>query len=159
MTLLRLVLGLVHVGVAAAWLGAMAYSLAVVQPTAARFFPTRSSFEDFAVSMAAGARPKVLAMIGTLAGSGVGVTVVELVDTDDPSGAWLAVVFVKAVVLVAATATFALVSWRLWPARLFAPVAELAVVQARFRRVALGLTALVASGLALGVVADVLGPT
>jgi hypothetical protein len=49
------------------------------------------------------------------------------------------------------------VSWRLWPARLYAHMsgsAELRRIQARFRAIAVVLTALIAGGLVAGVVAD-----
>lgn len=157
-TAVRVVLGVIHAGVAAAWVGSMLYSLLVVQPAAQRFFASPSRFEDFATAMASGARPKVLALIGALAASGAGLTVVEVAAADDVSALWLAVLAAKAVLLLAAATTFAVVSWRLWPARLFAAPAELEAVQGRFRRVALGMTGLVGLAFVLGVVADALGP-
>jgi hypothetical protein len=156
-TLLRVALAIVHVGAGAAWLGAMLYSLLVVRPKAARFLGDADELEDFTIVLAAGARPKVLALMGALALSGAGVTAVEIGSEDDPRSAWFALVAAKAVALVVAFGLFAYVSWRLWPARaqahaLRAP--ELAALQHRFRVVALALTATVAAGLVLGVVAD-----
>jgi uncharacterized membrane protein len=155
---LRLALALIHVGVAAVWVGSMLYSLGVVQPAALRFFGAPERFEDFAITMASGARWKVIALIGALALSGAGLTVLDVVEADALDRAWLGLVGAKAVLLVAATATFAAVSWRLWPARLFAPRSALEAVQVRFRRTATGLTGLVGVAFVLGVVTDAVGP-
>lgn len=60
--LIRAALGATHAGAAAIWLGAMAYSLAVVQPRAAALFDEPEEYERLAVALAAGARWKVLAL-------------------------------------------------------------------------------------------------
>jgi uncharacterized membrane protein len=150
---LRAVLLLAHLAAAATWLGGMVYSLAIVQPRARRFLGTAERYEGFAVALAAGARRGVLALVALLALSGAGLVAVEAGGAGDPGGLWAVLVAVKAVLLVAATAVFAHVSWRLWPARLFALPAELQALQARFRATALALTALVAAAFALGAVA------
>ncbi len=49
---------------------------------------------------------------------------------------------------------FAHISWRMWPARLFALPGELPDHRRRFRVVALTLTAMVGLAFALGTVAD-----
>jgi uncharacterized membrane protein len=149
---LRAVLLLAHLAAAATWLGGMVYSLAIVQPRARRFLGSADRYEGFAVALAAGARRGVLALIGLLAASGAGLVAVEIAGADDPGALWAVLVALKAVLLVAATAVFAHVSWRLWPARLFALPAELEALQARFRATALALTALVATAFALGAV-------
>ena len=137
---------------AAVWFGAMAYSLAVVQPRAARFLGDERRSEGFAATLAAGARWKVIGLIAVLAASGIALVLL----TGDRSGGWWALVVVKSVLLVAALALFANVSWRLWPARLFAPDSELPAVRRSFRRSAWALTAIVAAEIALGAAADVL---
>ncbi len=159
MTFARFLLGGLHTGVAAAWLGAMLYSLFVVQPRARSHLGSPAAFEALALALAAGARWKVLGLIAALAGSGIGLTAVEVATVDGAvAGGWLALMATKAVLLVAATAVFAAVSWRLWPARLFTPPSELAAVQDRFRGVALALIGLVAGALVAGVAADAVGP-
>src|SRR3954447_20911719 len=150
---LRAVLLLSHLAAAAAWLGGMVYSLAIVQPRARRFLGGADRYEAFAVSLAAGARHGVLALIALLAASGAGLVAVEVSGADDPGALWTVLAAVKAVLLVAAAALFAHVSWRQWPARLFALPAELEALQARFRASALALSALVAAAFALGAVA------
>ena len=60
----------------------------------------------------------------------------------------------KAVLLAVAVGIFARVSWRLWPARLFALAAELPRHQAGVRKTALALTAVVALAFVLGALAD-----
>lgn len=154
---LRAVLAIAHVGVTAAWLGAMLYSLFVVQPRLRAFFADADEREDLATVLAAGARRPVLALAATLAVSGAGLTGIELAEADGPNAAWIALVVVKAALLATAIALFVYVSWRLWPARLLAHMsgsAELPRIQARFRLIAMALTALIALGLVAGVVAD-----
>jgi hypothetical protein len=154
---LRTVLVLVHVVVAAAWLGGMLYSLVVVQPRLKTFFQDAGEREDFATVLASGARWKVLGLAAALALSGAGMTAIELNEADSPGGAWIALLVAKTALLAAAVGLFAYVSWWLWPRRLLANLSgspELEAIQARFRLIGLTLTALVASGLVAGVVAD-----
>ena len=75
----------VHAGTAAVWLGAMLYSLLVVQPRAAA---TLDDSEPLAVALAAGARWKAVAMVATLASSGAGLIAIE----DDPPTSWVVLV-------------------------------------------------------------------
>lgn len=134
--LLRAILVVLHVGLASVWLGAMVYSLAVVQPRAERFLGGAPRYEGFAVTLAAGARWKVLGLCAGLLASGVGLIAIQLSAHGGASTLWYLLVAVKAVLLVSAVALFAHVSWRLWPARLFALESELPVLQRRFRAVA-----------------------
>jgi hypothetical protein len=135
------VLVLVHVGVAAGWLGAMAYSLLVVQPRAERY--AGDDYEQFAAVLAAGARWPVVAMMAALALSGAGLVVVA------DQALW--VVVVKSALLAVSVALFWYVSWRLWPRRLFALPSELPAIRRRFRLVAYGLLATVGLSFVLGV--------
>ena len=139
----------VHAGTAAVWLGAMLYSLLVVQP---RAVAELEDPEPLFVALAAGARWKVIAMCAVLAASGAGLIAIE----DDASGAWAVLVGVKTALLIAALALFAHVSWRMWPARLFALPGDVPAHRRRFRAVALTLTGLVTAAFALGTVADTL---
>jgi uncharacterized membrane protein len=150
---LRAVLLLAHLAAAAAWIGAMAYSLAIVQPRARRFLGDAARYEEFATALAAGARRGVLALIAVLGASGAALVAVEVSRARDPGVGWTVLVAAKALLLVAAAAIFAHVSWRLWPARLFARADELEALQRRFRATALVLTAVVATAFALGAVA------
>jgi hypothetical protein len=154
---LQTVLVLVHVIVAAAWLGAMLYSIFVVQPRLKAFFADAGEREDFATVLAAGARWKVLGLAAALLLSGAGMTAIELNEADSPSGGWIALVVAKAALLAAAIALFAYVSWWLWPRRLLANLSgspELREIQARFRVISVALAALIAAGLVAGVVAE-----
>jgi len=119
---------------AAAWLGAMLYSLLVVQPRATEYFGALHRYESFAVVLGAGVRWKVIAMAAALAVSGAGLVAIQIARADDPSTLWIALVVAKAVLLLLAVALFAHVSWRLWPARIFAATAELPAIQMRFPR-------------------------
>ena len=133
----------VHVTVSAMWLGAMGYSLFVVQPRLARFVdndPTR--VEEIHRELAHGNRWRVAALIATLWLTGIGLVWLH-------PGAWL-LVAVKTAALAGATALFWWVSWRGWPQRVFALPAELPALQLRFRRIAIAMFALVALGFASG---------
>src|SRR3712207_363939 len=128
----------------------MLYSLLVVQPRAAA---TLDDPEPLFVALAAGARWKVIAMVAVLAASGGGLIAIK----DDATTAWAVLVALKALLLIAALALFAHVSWRMWPARLFALPAELPRHRRRFRTVALTLTGMVGVAFVLGTVAGSLG--
>jgi hypothetical protein len=146
-----LLLVLVHVGVGAVWLGSMVYSLGVVQPRIGRLFGDPARAEDVYRELAAGNRWRVVALIGVLGLSGA--ALVPLLSDDHGDGWWWTLIALKAGLLIAAAGCFWWVSWRGWPARIFALPAELPALHRRFRRVALLMTTLVALALALGVVA------
>jgi hypothetical protein len=143
---------LVHLGVGALWLGSMSYSLFVVQPRVARVLPDPAQAEELYREFGAGNRWRVIGLIATLAVTGVGLAVVIVVQNGQSVAWWLAI-GAKGLLLVAASALFWWVSWRGWPRRIFALPAELPATQARFRRVALVMTGLVACAFGLGVVA------
>ncbi len=105
------------------WLGSMVYSLAVVQPKIARFFPDEERREEFLVTLANGNRWPVVGLVAGLvvSGSVVAITGAGAVSTGYAVAVGLDVV---------AAAIFVDVSWRHWPARVFALPAELP----RFRR-------------------------
>jgi hypothetical protein len=144
------VLILVHVGVGAVWLGAMGYSLFVVQPRVRRVLPDPVRAEELYRELAAGNRWRVIALIGLLGASGVGLLFVQ----DGHSYGWWLTIWLKVLALVGASALFWWVSWRGWPRRIFALPAELPAEQHRFRRVALAMTALASLGFGLGLVAS-----
>jgi hypothetical protein len=130
--LLRAVLLLVHVVTGVGWLGAMAYSLFLVQPKAARFFGTDDDrHEDFLVTLAHGNRWRVVALLAALALSGVG-----LAALTGGGGWWWAGVAAQAALFAVAGTAFWWVSWRAWPARVFATPDERPAWRRRFRRAA-----------------------
>ncbi len=133
----------VHVTVAAMWLGAMGYSLFVVQPRLARMVgndPVR--VEEIHRELAHGNRWRVAALIATLWLTGVGLVLLH-------PGSW-PLIAVKALALAGATGLFWWVSWRGWPQRVFALPSELPALQLRFRRIAIAMFALVALAFAAG---------
>jgi len=142
---------LVHTGVGAVWLGSMVYSLGVVQPRVGRLFGDPVRAEDVYRELAAGNRWRVVILIVTLAASGVGLA--GRSDHPVTGDWWWALITVKGGLTVAAAACFWWVSWRGWPARVFALPAELPALQRRFRWVALVMTGLVGAAFVLGVVA------
>ena len=140
-----------HVLAAAIWLGAMVYSLAVVQPRSRRFLGDEETREGFAATLASGARYPVLALIAVIAISGGALAAIG--GDGGRSEGWWALVAIKGGVLVAALAVFAWVTWRLWPARIFSGPGEREAVRRRFAAAAATLLGLVAIGTLLGVAA------
>jgi hypothetical protein len=146
---------LIHTGVGAVWLGSMVYSLGVVQPRIGRLFRDPARAEDVYRELAAGNRWRVVTLIVMLAASGVGLAALLAGRSGHPTteGWWWALVAAKGGLAVTAAACFWWVSWRGWPARVFALPAEIPALQRRFRRVALVMTGLVGAAFVLGVVA------
>jgi Flp pilus assembly protein TadB len=137
----RPILLLIHAGVAALWLGSMAYSLFVVQPKLSRIAggdPVK--VEEMHRELAQGNRWPVVGLIATLWITGALLT--------QKLTLWVPV---KGVLLLAATALFWWVSWRAWPRRVFALPEELPALQRRFRRVAIAMFGLVGLAFALGI--------
>ncbi len=146
----------VHLLVAAAWFGAMSYSLGVVQPRARRFFAdTPQTYEDLATTLAAGARWKVIGMLAVLAASGA--ALVAVADAPTRTGWWWVLIAAKAGLLLVASVVFWHVSWRMWPRRVFALPEEQPAHQRAFLRVGWTLTLLAGAAMVLGTAAAALG--
>lgn len=139
-------LAVVHAGLAAAWVGGMAYSLFVVQPKLRRFFAADDETrEALTAVIASGNRWKVLGLVGAIAATGA----VLLWLTDSP----LWILLAKAVLLVVATGIFWYVSWRHWPRRIFATARERPDLDRQLRLLATTMLVLAGTAFALGVVA------
>lgn len=147
---MSVLLGVIHLGIGAVWLGSMVYSLGVVQPRVGRLFRDPAKAEDVYRELAAGNRWRVVALIGFLAASGVALVPLLSAGKDN---FWWTLIALKSVLLLAAAACFWWVSWRAWPARVFALPDELPALHRRFRRVALLMTALIATAFVLGALA------
>ena len=146
-------LAVAHALGAAVWLGAMSYSLVVAQPRLLRLFGSPQAAEEPATVLAAGARWRVVGLIGLLAATGAGLV---LAVGADRSAWWWAAVIAKAALTAVAAAVFWYVSWRMWPRRLFALPGEVAGHQARFRRAGALLLVTVGAAFVLGVAAHVI---
>lgn len=146
-TLARSLLLLAHAGVGAVWLGSMSYSLFVVQPRVGRRLREPERAEDLYRELAAGNRWRVVALITTLAVSGLGLLALPA----HRSTAWWLLIAAKSALLLVAAGLFWWVSWRGWPRRIFARPAELPAIQRRFRQVAIALSAVIGVAFALGV--------
>jgi hypothetical protein len=127
-----------HLTLAAVWLGSMAYSLTVVQPRVARFFADDDSREEFLITLAHGNRWRVVELICVLVLTALGVIAT--------AHRTVAVGYAVALVLyLGAAAVFVNVSWRHWPARVFALPAELPGFRRSLRRQAWAICVLVAA--------------
>lgn len=146
----------VHTLTGALWLGAMAYSFFLLQPRARVYFSDPAAFESFMATVSHGTRWKVLGALGLLAGSG-GILMAER-WREPRAVAWLVLIGLKTALVLAATALFVYVSWRLWPARVLAAAWEIPRIQRAFRWAAAVLLTLAASALVLGVLAGRLWP-
>jgi hypothetical protein len=136
---LRVLLAVVHLTVAAVWLGSMTYSLVVVQPRVARFFPDEERREEFLLALAHGNRWPVAGLVTALIASAAGVMATS-------SRGVVAGYALALALYVAAAAVFADVSWRHWPKRVFALPAELASFRARLMIRAWAMLGLVGTG-------------
>jgi hypothetical protein len=132
-----------HLFLGVGWLGAMSYSLFMVQPKAARYFrDDDDAHEDFLTTLANGARWKVVGLLVVIAATGV----LLVVTAPARTGWWWAGVAAKTALFLVAGAVFWWVSWRAWPGRVFALPDERAGWRTRFRLAAYGM--LGAAGLA-----------
>jgi uncharacterized membrane protein len=149
MEAIRLILLCAHVLAGAAWFGGMLYSLILVHPRAKSFFRNPRNLEEFIVTLAAGARWKVLGGCIIIAVTGLGL--LGLPSLNQKSAIRLGCMVAKTVLFVIAVSFFCHVSWKLWPARVLASDDEIPRYQRRFRYVAITLLALVALCMALGI--------
>ncbi|MGZ0149299.1 hypothetical protein ACXJJ3_19680 [Kribbella sp. WER1] len=140
------ILAVVHAGLAAAWVGGMAYSLFVVQPKLKRYFgEDREGREMLTAVIASGNRWKVIGLVAAIAVTGVGMLLIRHDNWQLHA--------VKGLLLLIASGIFWYVSWRHWPQRVFATAAELPVLQRRLVRLATAMLGLAGLAFALGVVA------
>jgi hypothetical protein len=141
-------LTVIHLGLLAAWSGSMGYSLVIVQPRLATALAHDDDLlEDLTITLGAGNRRPVLAIIG-----GLFVSLGCIVVVGDLSGSALVLAVAEAVLLLAATALFATVSWKLWPRRVFALPSERPRHRATLRRTALTMTGLIGASFVLAAV-------
>jgi hypothetical protein len=139
-------LAIVHAGLAAAWVGGMAYSLLVVQPKLKRYFGAdEEAREALTTVIASGNRWKVVGLIAAIALTGVALLVLE-------SEHWW-IHAVKGVLLLGASGIFWYVSWRHWPRRVFATAAEQSVLRRQLVVLAGTMLGLTGTAFALGVAA------
>lgn len=140
------VVAIVHAGLAAAWVGGMAYSLFVVQPKLKKYFgPDQESRETLTTVIASGNRWRVAGLIAAITLSGLVLLLIE-------NERWW-IHAVKALLLLGATAIFWYVSWRHWPRRVFATPAEVPALQRRLVVLATTMLGLTGLAFALGVAA------
>ncbi len=124
-----------HVLGGGVWIGAMLYSVFILQPLAERFFTRAREFEDFIFSVVHGARWKVFSGIVAIMLSGIGLAVWPGHAVVAGSAIWLGVFVAKIALFVVAAGLFMYVSWVLWPRRTFATEAELPGIKRHFFRV------------------------
>jgi len=140
------ILAIIHAGLAAAWVGGMAYSLFVVQPKLKKYFgPDQEGRETLTAVIASGNRWKVVGLIAAIALTGLGLL---LLDQDHW---WIHAL--KALLLLGASGIFWYVSWRHWPRRVFATAAEVPALQRRLVVLAGTMLGLAGLAFALGVLA------
>jgi Flp pilus assembly protein TadB len=141
---MTILIAVIHAGLAAAWVGGMAYSLFVVQPKLQGFFgPDEDGREALTAVIASGNRWKVLGLVAVTAATGL--ALLWLVDTHW----WIHAI--KATLLLIATGIFWFVSWRHWPRRIFATAAERPALQRQLRMLATTMLGLAGTAFALGV--------
>lgn len=139
--MLRTGLVVAHLTLVSIWLGSMAYSLGVVQPKVDRFFPDEQRREEFLIRLAHGNRWKVIGLLAALLATALAVIALSPHDR--------AAYTVALILYTIAAAIFCNVSWRHWPARLFALPTELAGFRRRLRIQATAILALVGTAFVL----------
>jgi Flp pilus assembly protein TadB len=140
------VVAIVHAGLAAAWVGGMAYSLFVVRPKLKRYFGAdEGGREALTTVIASGNRWKVVGLIAAIALTGVVLLVLE-------SEHWW-IHALKGVLLLGASGIFWYVSWRHWPRRVFATEDEQVVLRRQLVVLAGTMLGLTGTAFALGVAA------
>ncbi|NEE00160.1 hypothetical protein [Phytoactinopolyspora halotolerans] len=143
------VVWVVHLGLLAAWLGSMLYSLVIVQPRAHRFFAADDDrLEEFLTVVGSGNRRPVVALI---TGLFVSLAVIPIADT--PRAPQAILYAVEGGLLVAAAVVFARVSWWLWPRRVFALAEERPRHRISLRRHAFAMVGLTGAAFVVAVTA------
>ncbi|TCC52489.1 hypothetical protein E0H75_01590 [Kribbella capetownensis] len=144
---MTVVVAIVHAGLAAVWVGGMAYSLFVVQPKMKKYFgPDDEGREALTTVIASGNRWKVVGLIATIALTGA----VGLALGPEHWG----IHAVKGVLLLGASGIFWYVSWRHWPRRVFSTETELVVLRRQLVVLAGTMLGLTGAAFALGVAAS-----
>jgi hypothetical protein len=146
----------VHVLGGGVWVGAMVFSIFILQPRAEQFFRREADFEDFIFSVVHGARWKVFSGIVAIAVSGIGLAVWPGHAIVGGSAVWSSLFAAKVVAFVLAAGLFVYVSWILWPRRTFATAEELPAIKRHFFRVGAVMVIANALNMLLGVGAHVL---
>ncbi len=143
--MLEALLSMVHLGLLAGWVGAMAYSLLNVAPKLAEFFESADdeAHEHLLALLAHGNRWRVVALVATVTASGAGLWVVQ-----DYDGTTLRVA--QLLLLAAASGVFWHVSWRHWPQRVFALPEERPAMRRRLRLLATAMAGLAGATFVLG---------
>lgn len=143
-----ILLTVVHLGLLAVWSGSMAYSLVIVQPRLVRALGHDDDLvEHLLFVMGANNRRPVVAII-----VGLFLTLAAIAVTRDLGTAGTALVVAEAALLATATAVFANVSWRLWPARVFALPEERPGHRRALRRHGIAMTGLAGASFVLAAV-------
>ena len=136
----------------AAWFGAMFYSLTVLQPRALLFFDDEEAFEIFITVISHGARWKVLSAFGLMALTGIPLTVLN--GSLKSSALWIGLIGLKGGLFLITLMIFVYTSWWLWPARVLATVAEIPLMQRKFKLVGGTMLGLVGLNMAVGILAN-----
>ena len=113
-----LLLRVLHVLIGAGWLGSVYFSLTVLHPQGREVFEDDARFEEFVTGLSNGNRKRVLSgFAGTFL---TGWLLIGLHIHQPHPTWWWGMVWAKTCVFFLALGVFWYVSWRLWPARLFA---------------------------------------
>jgi uncharacterized membrane protein len=142
---------LVHVIGGGVWIGAVGFNVFVLHPRAERFFAAPGQFEEFVFTVVSGMRWWVVAGIAMLAGAGLELVRLRGLSFD-------ALMLAKIGLLLATTVLFAVLSWRMWPARVLAVPRELGQLRRRFSRIGAAMVACNLANAALGVLHHALRP-
>jgi hypothetical protein len=142
---------LAHVLVGAGWLGATWFSLVVLHRRGPECFERDADFEQFITMLSDGNRRRI---VGALVASVVTGGLLAWLVARGADRAWWALVAAKVVFAAGSGAIIYVVSWRLWPARVFALAHELQALRAAQTRLRICAVALLGASCALGILAQ-----
>jgi uncharacterized membrane protein len=145
----------IHVLGGGVWIGAMVFSVFILQPRADAYFKRAADFEDFIFSVVHGARWKVFAGIVAILLSGVGLSVWPGHAIAAGNRLWMALYVGKLLAFAVAFGLFMYVSFVLWPKRTFATEDELPGIKRHFFRVGAVMVVANAVDMLLGIAAHV----
>ena len=153
---------LVHVLGAALWLGSIYFSATALHQRAPKLFERDEAFEAFITGLSDGNRRRHLTAFMACLLSGA-----ALVASSGPRaasqasgawGLWWALMALKLGLWGAGAALFGVISWRLWPARVFALAQELDGVRRQGTLARWALLGVLGAGACAGVVATLCRP-
>lgn len=144
----------VHAFVGAIWLGSVYFSLMVLHRQSPELFESNEEFERYVAGLSDGNRWRILSAVAATGVSGIALVALSAERLHDPL--WASLMGVKLAALLATLGVFSYISWRLWPARIFALPSELPELQRKGTILRATMFGLISLNFLLGIAAHLL---